>query len=78
MLTQKHGLAIVGSVIIALNGPQEQAVTTITEFQHLFLSPGFLVYGSVLIIAALVIIFFFAPKYVLCTSRPSDRRLMAA
>lgn len=54
--------AIVGSIIIALNGPQEQAVSTITEFQHLFFAPGFLVFGSVLIIGSLVIIFFFAPK----------------
>ncbi|KAG8897252.1 hypothetical protein FRB99_008339 [Tulasnella sp. 403] len=57
------GLSIVGSIIIALNGPQEQAVSTINEFQHLFLAPGFLVFGSVLIIGSLVIIFFFAPKY---------------
>ncbi|KAG9002983.1 hypothetical protein FRB90_011274 [Tulasnella sp. 427] len=56
-------LCIVGSIIIALNGPQEQAVETISEFQKLFFAPGFLVFGSVLIIASLVIIFFFAPKY---------------
>lgn len=56
-------LCIVGSIIIALNGPQEQAVETINEFQKLFFAPGFLVFGSVLIIASLVIIFFFAPKY---------------
>ncbi|KAG8945819.1 hypothetical protein FRC04_012266 [Tulasnella sp. 424] len=56
-------LSIVGSIIIALNGPQEQAVSTIKEFQHLFFAPGFLVFGSVLIIGSLVIIFFFAPKY---------------
>lgn len=52
----------VGSVIIALNGPSEQSVGQITEFQKLFLSPGFLVYGSILIVAALVIIFYFAPR----------------
>lgn len=51
-----------GSVVIALNGPSEQSVGQITEFQKLFLSPGFLVYGSVLIVAALVIIFYFAPR----------------
>lgn len=55
--------AIVGSVIIALNGPQEQAVSTISEFQKLFFSVGFLVFGSIIIIISLVIIFFFAPKY---------------
>ncbi|KAH7107938.1 DUF803-domain-containing protein [Auriculariales sp. MPI-PUGE-AT-0066] len=33
---------ILGSVIIALNGPEEQSVTTIKEVKHLFLAPGFL------------------------------------
>ncbi|KAF9523471.1 magnesium transporter NIPA-domain-containing protein [Crepidotus variabilis] len=57
------GLCILGSVIIALNGPQEQTVGQIREFQKLFLAPGFLAYISVLIVASLVIIFYFAPKY---------------
>ncbi|KAH9859061.1 DUF803-domain-containing protein [Lenzites betulinus] len=57
------GLCILGSVIIALNGPQEQSIGQILEFQKLFLAPGFLVYGSILIVAALVIIFWFAPRY---------------
>ncbi|THH28306.1 hypothetical protein EUX98_g5879 [Antrodiella citrinella] len=57
------GLCIIGSVIIALNGPQEPSVGQIREFEKLFLAPAFLVYGSVLIAAALVIIFYFAPKY---------------
>nr|VWP02477.1 Thioredoxin reductase (EC [Ganoderma boninense] len=57
------GLCVLGSVIIALNGPQESSIGQITEFQKLFLSPGFLVYGSILIAAALVIVFFFAPRY---------------
>ncbi|KAG8884151.1 hypothetical protein FRB97_005134 [Tulasnella sp. 331] len=56
-------LCIIGSIIIALNGPQEQAVSTINQFQDLFLSAGFLVFASVLIIGSLVIIFYFAPKY---------------
>ncbi|KAG9035219.1 hypothetical protein FRB95_011662 [Tulasnella sp. JGI-2019a] len=56
-------LCIVGSIIIALNGPQEQAVSTISQFQDLFLSAGFLVFASVIIIGSLVIIFYFAPKY---------------
>ncbi|THG95295.1 hypothetical protein EW026_g6339 [Hermanssonia centrifuga] len=56
-------LGMISSVIIALNGPSEQSVGQITQFQALFLSPGFLAYGSVLIAAALVIIFYFAPRY---------------
>lgn len=46
-------LAILGSVIIALNGPQEQSTTTILEFRKLFLAPGFLVYGSLVIVGSL-------------------------
>lgn len=46
-----------------LNAPEQQSVNTIAEFKHLFLAPGFLAYGSVIITAALVIIFFFIPKY---------------
>ncbi|PIL36270.1 transporter [Ganoderma sinense ZZ0214-1] len=57
------GLCVLGSVIIALNGPQESSIGQITAFQKLFLSPGFLVYGSILIAASLVIVFFFAPRY---------------
>ncbi|KAI0093083.1 magnesium transporter NIPA-domain-containing protein [Irpex rosettiformis] len=56
-------LCIIGSVVIALNGPSEQSIGQIVQFQHMFLAPGFLVWISVLIASALVIIFYFAPKY---------------
>lgn len=54
---------ILGALLIALNAPQEQSVSTIEAFKKLFLGPGFLAYGSVCIAAALTIIFFIAPKY---------------
>ncbi|KAG6909673.1 hypothetical protein DXG01_016080 [Tephrocybe rancida] len=57
------GLCIIGSVIIALNGPSEESVGQIREFQKLFLAPGFLVWGSILIASSVVIVIFFAPKY---------------
>ncbi|KAJ3818037.1 magnesium transporter NIPA-domain-containing protein [Lentinula raphanica] len=57
------GLCIIGSVIIALNGPSENSVGQIRDFEKLFLAPGFLAYASVLITAALAIIFYFAPRY---------------
>ncbi|ELU40918.1 DUF803 domain-containing membrane protein [Rhizoctonia solani AG-1 IA] len=56
-------LCIVGSVIIALNGPKENTIGQIREFEKLFVSVGFLVYGGVIIAASIVIIFFVAPKY---------------
>lgn len=46
-------LSILGAVILALNGPQTQSTSTILEFQALFLSPGFLAYGSVVILTSL-------------------------
>ncbi|KAF8133038.1 magnesium transporter NIPA-domain-containing protein [Mycena galopus ATCC 62051] len=56
-------LAILGSVIIALNGPSEASVGQILDFEKLFLSVGFLVYAGILISAALGIIFFAAPRW---------------
>ncbi|PVG02431.1 DUF803-domain-containing protein [Serendipita vermifera] len=56
-------LCIVGSVVIALNGPKEETVGQIRAFQKLFLAPGFLAWTGVVIAASVVIIIFFAPKY---------------
>ncbi|KAG5336301.1 hypothetical protein C0989_012238 [Termitomyces sp. Mn162] len=58
------GLCILGSVIIALNGPTEDSVGEIRQFQKLFISPGFIAWISVLIAAAVVIIVFFAPSMI--------------
>lgn len=54
---------IVGSIIIALNGPKEQSVSTIEEFKHLFLAPGFLSFAGVVIAASVIIVLFVAPKW---------------
>ncbi|KAL5528613.1 hypothetical protein ACEPAF_7749 [Sanghuangporus sanghuang] len=56
-------LCIIGSTIIALNGPNEETVGQIREFQKLFFSPGFLVYSGALIVSSLIIVFYFAPRY---------------
>lgn len=45
--------SILGSVIIAVNGPSEQGSTTIQAFQAKFVSVGFLVWGGICIAAAL-------------------------
>ncbi|KAI0028594.1 magnesium transporter NIPA-domain-containing protein, partial [Vararia minispora EC-137] len=57
------GLCILGSVIIALNGPQEDSISKILEFQKLFISLRFLSYIGLLIAASIVIIVYFAPRY---------------
>ncbi|KAJ3556229.1 hypothetical protein NP233_g12025 [Leucocoprinus birnbaumii] len=56
-------LCILGSTIIALNGPKEESIGQIREFQKLFLAPGFLAYTGTLFAISLSIIFYFAPRY---------------
>lgn len=56
-------LCIVGSVIIALNSPEQQSVTKIRDFEKLFIAPGFLVWAGLLITAAIFSIFFLVPRY---------------
>lgn len=57
------GQCILGASILALNAPEEQSVSTIAEFKHLFLSPGFLSYGSVIIALAVFLAVYVAPKW---------------
>ena len=54
---------LLGSSILALNAPEEQSVTTIEEFKHLFVTPWFLSYASVIIVAAAITAIWIAPKY---------------
>jgi hypothetical protein len=54
---------IIGSIIIALNAPQQSAVSNIQDMKKLVIAPGFLVYGSLVIIASAVIALWLGPKY---------------
>ncbi|KAI0673791.1 DUF803-domain-containing protein [Trametes maxima] len=54
---------LLGASILALNGPEEQSVSTIEGFKHLFLAPWFLAYGGVVLAAAAVLAFWAAPKW---------------
>ncbi|KAH9849219.1 DUF803-domain-containing protein [Lenzites betulinus] len=54
---------LLGASILALNGPEEQSVSTIEGFKHLFLAPWFLAYGGVVLAVAAVLAFWAAPKY---------------
>ncbi|KAK9899269.1 DUF803-domain-containing protein, partial [Cystobasidium minutum MCA 4210] len=56
-------LCILGSVLIALNGPEQQTAATMKEFQKLFLGPGFLAFGSIIIVLSLGLIFWAGPRY---------------
>jgi hypothetical protein len=68
MLTRIQGwigciLCILGATILALNAPEQQSVTTIEGFKHLFIAPGFLVWMSLCIVVSLGIKFFVVPKW---------------
>ncbi|KAL5392888.1 hypothetical protein DPSP01_000583 [Paraphaeosphaeria sporulosa] len=54
---------IIGSIIIALNAPQQSAVSNIQDMKKLVIAPGFLVYGGVVIVASVVIALWLGPKY---------------
>ena len=54
-------------------GPQEASIGQIREFEKLFLSPLFIVYTSLLILGALVIISYFGPKSILTRLSCSNR-----
>ncbi|KAK4688681.1 magnesium transporter, partial [Tremellales sp. Uapishka_1] len=56
-------LCIIGATILALNAPEQQSVTTIDAFKKLFLSVGFLVWGSLLIVGSIVLVLFVAPRW---------------
>ena len=65
-----YSIVVSRIIITALShkGPQEPTIGKITVFEKLFIAPGFVSFAGCLIVAALVIIFFFAPKSVLSCS----------
>ena len=64
---------LLGSSLLALNGPEEQSVTTIEDFKHLFVTPWFLSYAGVVIITTIVLAVWVAPKYGQRSMLPCNR-----
>ncbi|KAJ4766352.1 magnesium transporter NIPA (DUF803) [Rhynchospora pubera] len=56
-------LCIVGSTTIVLHAPQERAIGSVTEVWDLATEPGFLCYALIVTALALVLIFYFVPRY---------------
>ncbi|KAL3427524.1 DUF803 domain-containing membrane protein [Phlyctema vagabunda] len=56
-------LCIIGSVVIAMNGPSESSAGTIQEMQHFVIAPGFLTYAGVIIIGCAFIALWAGPRY---------------
>ncbi|KAL8649689.1 MAG: hypothetical protein Q9226_005472 [Calogaya cf. arnoldii] len=56
-------MCIVGSVVIALNAPEQNALTNIQSMQHLVIAPGFLTYTGVVIVGCVFIALWVGPRY---------------
>ena len=54
---------IIGSVVIAVNAPEQSAVARIQDMKKLVLAPGFLSYAGVVVIASVIIALYLGPKY---------------
>ncbi|KAA8626858.1 RhaT Permease metabolite transporter DMT superfamily [Pyrenophora tritici-repentis] len=54
---------IIGSVVIAVNAPQQSSVARIEDMKRWVLTPGFLSYAGVIVVACVIIAIWVAPKY---------------
>ncbi|XP_051956315.1 magnesium transporter NIPA4-like [Xyrauchen texanus] len=56
-------LSILGSTIMVIHAPEEEEVTTLRDMTYKFLDPGFLVFASILLVACMILIFHFSPRF---------------
>ncbi|KAF1832461.1 DUF803-domain-containing protein [Decorospora gaudefroyi] len=54
---------IIGSVVIAVNAPEQSSVARIQDMKKWVIAPGFLSYAGVIIVACTVIALYLGPKY---------------
>ncbi|KAK2788240.1 hypothetical protein FQN52_006780 [Onygenales sp. PD_12] len=54
---------IIGSVVIAMNAPTQSSVANIQDMQHFVITPGFLTYAGVIIVACTFIALWAGPRY---------------
>lgn len=54
---------IVGSVVIAMNAPQQSSVNDIQDMQHFVIAPGFLSYAGVIIVGCAITAIWAGPRY---------------
>lgn len=54
---------IIGSVVIAMNAPQQSSVNDIQEMQHFVIAPGFLSYAGVIIVGCAITAIWAGPRY---------------
>ncbi|PSS35669.1 Magnesium transporter like [Actinidia chinensis var. chinensis] len=56
-------LCLMGSTTIVLHAPQERKIESVKEVWYLATEPGFLVYSGIVLVAVIVLIFLFVPRY---------------
>ncbi|KAJ1970872.1 hypothetical protein H4R35_005605 [Dimargaris xerosporica] len=56
-------LCLLGSVVIVLHSPQQNAVSLVDDFMHLVIAPGFLVWLGIVIIVSIVLVFVVGPRF---------------
>ncbi|KAJ6172388.1 hypothetical protein N7470_001455 [Penicillium chermesinum] len=54
---------IIGSIVIAMNAPEQSSVSDIQEMQHFAISPGFLSYTGVILVGAAFTALWVGPRY---------------
>ncbi|KAJ6123295.1 hypothetical protein N7512_005760 [Penicillium capsulatum] len=54
---------IIGSVVIAMNAPEQSSVSNIQEMQHFVISPGFLTYAGLIIVGSVFTALWAGPRY---------------
>lgn len=54
---------IIGSVVIAMNAPEQSSVSDIQEMQQFVITPGFLTYAGVIIVGSLITALWVGPRY---------------
>ncbi|KAL8128595.1 hypothetical protein V2J09_017750 [Rumex salicifolius] len=56
-------LCVVGSTVIVLHAPHERPIVSVKQVWRLATQPGFLVFAFLVLIAVLVLIIYFVPRY---------------
>jgi drug/metabolite transporter (DMT)-like permease len=56
-------ICIVGSVVIAMNAPEQSSAATIQQMQRFVIAPGFLTYAGIIIVACAFIAIWAGPRY---------------
>jgi len=56
-------LSLIGSTVLVIHAPQEEEVKRMDDLEPKLTSPGFVAYGFIVIIFALVLVFYYGPRF---------------